>query len=100
MLLRVHLALNVSEKLAEFRPMSSISVTPIGYNGDVLNTDHLHRLTTDLRGIAGAGVDGLDPETLCAVALEARRLRELADHLEVHALGALEPTGHTESICG
>jgi hypothetical protein len=66
----------------------------------VLDTDHLHRITAEVQGLAAAGVEGLDPEALCEVALTARRLRELVDHLEVHALGALEPTGHTESRTG
>ena len=67
------------------------SCHPFRYNRTVIDTDHLHRITTELQALAGAGVDGLDPESLCEVALAARRLRELADHVEVHALGAFEP---------
>ena len=78
--------------------MGGFVVTGIPYNGDVLDTDHLHRITADLHAVAVAGVDGLDPAALGQVALTARRLRELADRLEVHALGALEPTGHTEAM--
>ncbi len=66
----------------------------------MLDTGHLHRITRDAAALAGDGVDGLSPETLCDVALTARRLREVADHLEVHALGALEPTGHTDDTTG
>jgi hypothetical protein len=66
----------------------------------VLDTDHLRRITTELQTLAEAGVDGLDPETLCEVALAARRAHELVDHIQVHALGALEPTGHTEATTG
>jgi hypothetical protein len=80
--------------------MDRFAVRGIRYNGNVLDTDHLHRITSDAAVLADQGVSGLAPDSLCDVALTARRLRELADHLEVHALGALEPTGHTEATTG
>ena len=80
--------------------MEAFAVRGYRYNGNVLDTDHLRRITADAHTLGAAGVVGLDAESLCDVALTARRLRELADHIEVHALGALEPTGHTESTTG
>jgi hypothetical protein len=80
--------------------MRGFVVRGFSYNENVLDTDHLHRITAEVQGLAADGVEGLDPEALCDVALTARRLRELVDHLEVHALGALEPTGHTEATTG
>ena len=76
-------------------------VGPLGYN----RTCDRRRppppaSAAELQGLAGVGVAGLDPESLCEVALAARRLRELADHVEVHALGALAETGHTEATTG
>ena len=62
---------------------------------------------TDLRDLAVAahalavdGVDGMDGASLCRVALAARQLRELADHLEVHALGELDELGYTDRELG
>ena len=80
--------------------MDRLAVTGFRYNGDVLDSDRLHQITSDATALAGEGVSGLEPTSLCDVALIARRLRELADHLEVHALGALADTGHTEATTG
>ena len=96
----VELAHNSSEKPWQFVSMGPFAVRGYRYNGNVLDTGHLHRITADAHTLGAAGVVGLDAESLCDVALTARRLRELADHIEVHALGALEPTGHTESTTG
>ena len=61
--------------------MERFTVTGFSYNGDVLDIDHLHRLITDATALAAGGVDGLDPAVLAEVAVGARRLREVAEHL-------------------
>ena len=66
----------------------------------MIEADQLHHIITATHALAVDGVDGLDGATLCDVAVSARRLRELADHLEVHALGALDESGYTDARYG
>ena len=42
------------------------------------------------RALAESDLDGLGDDALCAVAVSARQLRELAHHAEVRALGLVE----------
>ncbi len=61
----------------------------------MIDVDRLTRVPQEWQGLAESGVTGLSGEDLARVALTARRMRELADHLEVHALGALDRDGFT-----
>ena len=51
-----------------------------------------HRILTQ----GSNGFVGLDGASVCAVTLLARQLREAADHLEVHGLGALDESRYTD----
>ena len=70
--------------------MDAFDVSPLRHNGRVIEPDQLDDLTDLARKLAVDGVDGMDGASLGQVALAARRLREAADRIEVHALGALE----------
>ena len=80
--------------------MRDFGVAPFRYNGDVLDTDHLHTVLSATAALATDGVEGLDGVAAREVALAARRLRELAAHLEVHALGVLDESGDTDRVEG
>src|SRR5690349_1257176 len=78
--------------------MRALAVAPHRYNEDVLDPDQLLSIIDAAHAAAGDGMDGLSGEDLCSVAVRARRLRELADHLEVHALAALDDSGHADTL--
>lgn len=59
-----------------------------------MDVEELVRVRETLEQLARDGVEGLTGEQTEVVALEARRLRELADHAEVHALGSLDRSGY------
>src|SRR4051794_27442594 len=80
--------------------MEPFRVTPLRHNGRVIEPDQLDDLTDVARKLAVDGVDGMDGAALGHLALAARRLREAADRIEVHALGALEDAGHTDREFG
>src|SRR6476620_8271209 len=85
--------------ISTFFQMGGRDVTPSRHNGRVIETDQFRRLTDLAQRFANDGIDGLDDESIAAVALLSRRLGELADRLEVHALGALEEAGYAEREC-
>jgi hypothetical protein len=62
--------------------------------------DELREVRERAHGLDAAGLGAMAGEDLCAVTLEVRRARELLDRLEVHALGALAESGHTELTYG
>ncbi len=66
----------------------------------MIDQGELRALRDGVHALAVDGVAGLAGAELGALALEARRLREQAEYLEVHALGALEDTGYTDAVHG
>src|SRR6478609_777484 len=76
--------------------MERFGVSPVRHNGRVIEPDQLDDLTDLARKLSVDGVDGMDGAVLGQVALAARRLREVVDRIEVHALGALEDSGFTD----
>ena len=80
----------ISGRSRELIHMNGLDVAPVRYNGVVIELDPLDQICATFRAATSGGVEGMDAEGLERAAVLARRLRELSDRLEVHALGALD----------
>ena len=62
--------------------------------------DEVREVRERAHGLAAGGFAGMSDDQRRAAVLEIRRARELLDHAEVHVLGALAESGHTELTSG